>query len=332
MARSATLPYPAAPELAPPAPAAPRAPGSPAAPARKRKPKRRRSWTVMLVPPTGGSVRSYEVRRWQVRLAACASVLLLVGSLVGGAVLGGTWRDEEIADIDALLWDTQLSVAALTDTLQAIRVAATMTSTSPSAGGRPTNTAVAMRPSARARRAPAPGVVLPVFGRLSSGFSRSRLHPILRIRRPHLGLDVVAPSGTHIRAPAAGRVLRVEREFGFGLVVEIDHGHGVVSRYAHCKSALVKAGDQVEAGAEIATVGSSGLATGPHLHYEVLVNRRQVDPLGYVITGPVAPPAAPQGVVAGAGGSGSASTSSGAPAAPAPGAAGTALGHTTNPP
>jgi murein DD-endopeptidase MepM/ murein hydrolase activator NlpD len=287
----------------------------------------------MLVPPTGGSVRSYEIRRWQVRLVASVSVLLLVGSLVGGTVLGGTWRDEEIADIDALLWDTQLSVAALSDTLQAMRVAATMASGSPSAGARPTNTAVAMRLSTRVRRGPAPGVVLPVFGRLSSGFSRSRLHPILRIRRPHLGLDIVAPSGTHIRAPAAGRVSRVEREFGFGLVVEIDHGQGVVSRYAHCKSALVNVGDQVEAGAEIATVGSSGLATGPHLHLEVLVNHRQVDPLGYVITGPAAPAAGgAQGVAAGAGSPGSAGSSGGAPAAPAPTGTGTALGHTTNPP
>jgi murein DD-endopeptidase MepM/ murein hydrolase activator NlpD len=69
------------------------------------------------------------------------------------------------------------------------------------------------------------------------------------------------------------------RKFGYGYTVEIDHGNGVVTRYAHCRALVVRAGDEVAAGAVIATVGRSGLATAPHLHYEVLVHGRNVNPL-----------------------------------------------------
>jgi murein DD-endopeptidase MepM/ murein hydrolase activator NlpD len=124
---------------------------------------------------------------------------------------------------------------------------------------------------------------LPVIGRVASGFSRSRRHPILHIRRPHLGVDVAAPTGTPVSAPAAGRVRFVGRKFGFGLVVEIQHENRIVTRYAHLKKAMVAVGDQVAHGALIATVGRSGITTGPHLHYEVLVRGRQVDPLRFRI-------------------------------------------------
>jgi len=127
-----------------------------------------------------------------------------------------------------------------------------------------------------------------VIGAIASRFSRSRRHPLLHVVRPHLGVDVAARRGTQITAPAPGRVAFVGRKFGFGLVVEIDHGNGVLTRYAHCGTALVGAGARVERGVPIATVGTSGLATGPHLHYEVLVNGRQVDPLRYKLVQPSA--------------------------------------------
>jgi murein DD-endopeptidase MepM/ murein hydrolase activator NlpD len=75
----------------------------------------------------------------------------------------------------------------------------------------------------------------------------------------------------------------VGRKFGFGLVVEIQHENRIVTRYAHLKKAMVAVGDQVAHGALIATVGRSGITTGPHLHYEVLVRGRQVDPLRFRI-------------------------------------------------
>jgi murein DD-endopeptidase MepM/ murein hydrolase activator NlpD len=129
---------------------------------------------------------------------------------------------------------------------------------------------------------------LPVIGRLASTFSRSRRHPVLHIRRPHLGVDIAAPRGTHIIAPAPGTVSFVGRKFGFGIVVEIEHGGGIRTRYAHLTKAMVQVGDEVGKGAFIATVGSTGITTGPHLHYEVLVNGRQVDPLRYRLPQPVA--------------------------------------------
>jgi murein DD-endopeptidase MepM/ murein hydrolase activator NlpD len=99
------------------------------------------------------------------------------------------------------------------------------------------------------------------------------------IRRPHRGVDVVAPAGTRVHAPADGRVARVAREFGYGLYIELDHGGGVRTRYAHLRSALVEPGDRITAGTPIATVGSSGLSSGPHLHYEVWVKGNTVNPL-----------------------------------------------------
>jgi pyruvate/2-oxoglutarate dehydrogenase complex dihydrolipoamide acyltransferase (E2) component len=73
----------------------------------------------------------------------------------------------------------------------------------------------------------------------------------------------------------------VGRKFGFGIVVEIDHGGGIKTRYAHLTRAMVQEGDEIGKGAFIATVGSTGITTGPHLHYEVLVNGHQVDPLRF---------------------------------------------------
>jgi murein DD-endopeptidase MepM/ murein hydrolase activator NlpD len=159
-----------------------------------------------------------------------------------------------------------------------------------------------------------------VIGAIASRFSRARRHPILHIIRPHLGIDVAAARGTKVVAPAPGRVSFVGRKFGFGLVVEIDHGSGIVTRYAHCGSALVSAGAHVERGVPIATVGMSGLSTGPHLHYEVLVNGRQVDPLRVKLPQPAdsaaARPAAPPTVTPAVTAAGAPATNT--PAAPPP--------------
>lgn len=120
---------------------------------------------------------------------------------------------------------------------------------------------------------------LPVIGRITSRWAQARRHPVLGVVRRHKGLDIAAPSGTRITAPASGRVIFSGTRFGFGRTVEIEHGNGVVTRYAHCRSLEVKVGDEVLPGQVIATVGASGLATGPHLHYEILVHGRNRDPL-----------------------------------------------------
>lgn len=118
---------------------------------------------------------------------------------------------------------------------------------------------------------------------LSSGFARSRLHPLLLKRRPHLGLDVSAPRGAPVVATARGRVIKVTKEAAAGRVVEIDHGFGHVTRYAHLSEWKVRQGQTVERGELIGSVGKTGLATAPHLHYEVHIDGRPVNPYYYLL-------------------------------------------------
>lgn len=125
--------------------------------------------------------------------------------------------------------------------------------------------------------------ILPTAGWLSSQFSKSRFHPILHENRPHEGIDVTAPTGTPIVAPAAGKVVFAGMDKGYGLLVEIDHGNGIRTRFAHASRLAVRTGQQVTRNQLIAAVGSTGLSTAPHLHYEIHVNGKPVDPLTYVL-------------------------------------------------
>ncbi|HEX8392284.1 MAG TPA: peptidoglycan DD-metalloendopeptidase family protein [Longimicrobium sp.] len=126
--------------------------------------------------------------------------------------------------------------------------------------------------------------ILPTTGHLSSLFSSGRYHPVLRITRPHKGIDIAARIGQPILAPARGRVVFAgNRSNGYGNMVEIDHGYGYITRYAHASRLRVRTGESVERGQLIADVGNTGLTSGPHLHYEVEVNGQQVDPMNFVI-------------------------------------------------
>ncbi len=129
--------------------------------------------------------------------------------------------------------------------------------------------------------------IFPAAGFLSSSFSRSRYHPIHHRKLPHEGIDIGANRGTPILAAAKGRVIYAGRRAGYGLMTEIDHGNGHVTRYGHASKLLVKRGQDVTRGDVIGQVGSTGIATSPHLHYEVRVNGRPVNPLNYVITGAI---------------------------------------------
>lgn len=126
--------------------------------------------------------------------------------------------------------------------------------------------------------------IMPTPGWLTSQFSRNRAHPLLHISRPHEGIDVAAPMGAPIIAPASGVVTKVAYETGYGNTLEIDHGNGIVTRYAHCSRIDVRSGQRVTRGQRIAAVGSTGLATGPHLHYEIHINGKVVNPLTYVLS------------------------------------------------
>ncbi len=118
---------------------------------------------------------------------------------------------------------------------------------------------------------------------ISSGYSNSRHHPILLQSRPHTGIDITARAGAPIRASARGTVTFAGRSPGYGKMVEIDHGYGYRTRYAHASRLRVAEGQEVDRGDVIAEVGQTGLTTGPNLHYEVLVGDEPVDPRPFLL-------------------------------------------------
>lgn len=122
-------------------------------------------------------------------------------------------------------------------------------------------------------------------GWLSSLFG-VRTDPFLGDERFHNGVDFAARAGTAVVAVASGVVTYSGPRYGYGTMVEIDHGGGVVTRYAHNQSNLVEVGDPVVKGASIAEVGSSGRSTGPHVHFELLRDGRAVDPATYLQQSP----------------------------------------------
>jgi len=124
-------------------------------------------------------------------------------------------------------------------------------------------------------RDPAPGARMgSPYGNRADPFSgRGSFHP---------GIDMVAPAGASIVATAGGRVILSGPHGGYGNAVDIRHGDGVVTRYAHASKILVRTGDIVMPGQKIAEVGSTGRSTGPHLHFEVIVDGAQVDPKPYL--------------------------------------------------
>ena len=219
------------------------------------------AWTLIIVPPTPkASTKRIGVRMRTVRIVATLTLVLLA------PVLGMSWAWMDTQASTAVMMADRLAaqeqtLSALTDSLNTYRHEAL---------------------AERAATSPPAGMIMPLAGRITSWFSRSRLHPILRVWRPHRGIDVAAAAGTRIVAPATATVASVGRRFGFGLVVELVHSGGVVTSYAHCRTALVKRGDRVVMGQAIATVGSTGLATSPHLHFEVLVKGRAVDPVQFL--------------------------------------------------
>ena len=124
------------------------------------------------------------------------------------------------------------------------------------------------------------GFMVPVSNyRLTSTYKIRTLQGITRL---HAGIDLAAPTGTPVYASKAGKVTRAGNASGYGLLVEIDHGGGVRTRYGHNSRLLVKVGQEVKKGQIIALVGSTGRSTGPHCHFEIRINGKAVDPQKYV--------------------------------------------------
>ena len=127
------------------------------------------------------------------------------------------------------------------------------------------------------REPPQNGFLQPLEGRVSSLFGHRRFFNG-QPRNPHSGLDIAAPTGTEIRAPAAAEVTLVDHLYYNGKTVFLDHGQGLITMYCHLSEPLVSEGETVEQGQVIGLVGATGRATGPHLHWSVSLNGYRVDP------------------------------------------------------
>ena len=251
------------------------------------RPHSRTGWTLLIVPPNPlRKTRAIHIGRRHVRAAlAIAGLCTLTMASLGFVVLGDSLQVTATADE---LADAHQMILTLTDSLQSI-ADLDIPDADVESGAEAHNVKNAAAHSTAGLARPARGITLPAVGPISSRFSRSRWHPILRIFRPHKGVDVAAQYGSNIIAPAAGRVSFVGRKLGDGLMVELDHGNGVTSRYAHCSAVKVRVGDFVSFGDVIAAVGSSGLSTAAHVHFEVRVRGEPVDPLKYLITARLTP-------------------------------------------
>jgi len=115
----------------------------------------------------------------------------------------------------------------------------------------------------------------------------TRNHPVLQVQKFHEGLDIINDVGTPVHVTGDGVVTFVGRTVGYGITIEVDHGFGFQSLYAHLSKALVKEGQKVKRGDVIARSGRSGLVSGPHLHYEVRLNGEKQNPINYFFEEPV---------------------------------------------
>ena len=124
--------------------------------------------------------------------------------------------------------------------------------------------------------------VAPVDGWITSGYG-ARVSPFTGDKSLHMGIDIAAPVGTPILAPADGVVIFTGAKDGFGNFIMVAHGYGVVSRYGHNHQNMVQPGQKVMRGEQIGTVGMTGRTTGPHLHYEVWVNGKTENPKKFIL-------------------------------------------------
>lgn len=125
------------------------------------------------------------------------------------------------------------------------------------------------------------------YMQLASGFG-TRINPFHKGLYEHPGVDLVAPRGTTVFATGSGTVIRVNKSYveaGYGNYIEINHGHGFITRYAHMEETSVRVGQKVNKGAPIGTIGNSGGSIAPHVHYEIIRDGENVDPIHFMIEG-----------------------------------------------
>jgi len=127
----------------------------------------------------------------------------------------------------------------------------------------------------------------PVAGRITSAFGETRVFVASGATKPHKGIDIAASMGTPILSPAAGVVLYHDSQPDYGNMIYIDHGHGFATKYGHLQKIQARTGKKIQKGEIIGTVGMSGFSNGPHLHYEVLIHGKPVNPYAYLTDGPL---------------------------------------------
>lgn len=125
--------------------------------------------------------------------------------------------------------------------------------------------------------------IVPMHGVFSEHSFGMRVHPILRRWKMHEGIDILGNTGDPIFATGSGKVIQVGWNGGYGLSVEIDHGFGYKTMYAHLSTANVREGQMVKRYQIIGSCGSTGLSSGPHVHYEVSFNGEKQDPINYIL-------------------------------------------------
>lgn len=124
--------------------------------------------------------------------------------------------------------------------------------------------------------------VYPLIGtRVSSDFG-TRKHPVLRVHKHHNGIDLAAPEGALIRVVNDGVVVFSDPHAGYGNLLVVKHRDGITTHYGHCRTISVKVGDKVLAGQPIGTVGSTGLVSGPHLHFEIRIKGKPQNPEKFI--------------------------------------------------
>jgi murein DD-endopeptidase MepM/ murein hydrolase activator NlpD len=273
----------------------------------RRDGMRNRHWTVVLVGDDTDSPRTMRFSSRTVRVMGWLAGTVVVGLVVASIGVGVTYGKRRASSRDPVefLRDSIASLDRQTTTLRVVAGLDTTMQPIDSAPPAPASVDLLLHradqlsvnleqvadklhnDADKVARTPS---IMPTAGWLTSQFSLSRFHPILHKWLPHLGIDVAAPYGTTVVAPAAGTVVRAGVASGYGMVLEIDHGNGIVTKYGHLSRFLVRERQQVTRGQPIAEVGNSGLATGPHLHYEVHVGGTIVDPLTYVLPSTIPDP------------------------------------------
>lgn len=278
-------------------------------------------YTIVLVPAAGrGAVRQVDLTTRHLRRIVAASSLATVLSLLGLAVLLGVGGgavplgpgsqrlevlEQTVLDVEAELEQLQLQHARLqaisggygpmdeaerAELSRVVEAARSGQLDAIETQGRASALLGRLRHLRReterligaelARRDTTPDI-WPTQGYLTSGFGMRR-SPIDRQWKFHKGIDIGAPRGTPVIAPAAGTIVRANYSPSYGNVVEIRHRDGLMTRYGHNAQLMVAEGQAVFRGDVIALIGSTGSSTGPHLHYEVHVDDEAVDPLEYI--------------------------------------------------